>query len=218
MALADAVLVVWFAGTEAGNGIADVLTGAAEPSGRLAATFPARTGQLPVHHQAESTGRPFQGKFVKFFTGYLDLPDTVGPATGLIPFGFGLSYTRFSYAAPTVDRDRLAGPGDTAVVRVMVTNVGERRGTDVVQLYVTDPVARITRPMIELKGFERVTLEPGESREVAFTLDRAALSYAMGESLANVDWVWDPRNVRPADRPQRARPPERPRRLGRVTR
>lgn len=192
VALADAVLVVWFAGTEAGNGIADVLTGKADPSGRLSATFPARTGQLPVHHQAEPTGRPYPGRFEKFKTGYLDLPDTIPPATGLFPFGYGLSYTRFRIDRPTVDRSHLKGPDDQAVVRTTVTNIGERRGFEVVQLYVTDPVARITRPLIELKGFRKVALDPGEAREVVFTLSQRDLAYAMGETMGAVEWVWDP--------------------------
>ncbi|MBJ3777610.1 beta-glucosidase BglX [Acuticoccus mangrovi] len=189
-ALASAVVLAWFAGTEAGNGIADVLTGT-EPGGRLAITFPARTGQVPVLYAAEPTGRPYPGHFEKFKTGYVDLPDTIPPATGLFPFGFGLSYTTFDYAAPTVERDRLAGD-DTARVRVVVTNTGVRRGSTVVQLYVSDPVARITRPMIELKGFKKIVLDPGETREVAFSLTRRDLAYAIGEEPLAVEWVWDP--------------------------
>ncbi len=192
VALADAVLLVWFAGTEAGNGIADVLTGVADPAGRLAMSFPARTGQVPVFHAAEPTGRPYSGRFEKFKTGYLDLPDTVPPATGLFPFGFGLSYTRFAYAAPRVDETALSGADARAVVRVSVQNVGARRGTTVAQLYVRDPVARITRPMRELKGFEKVVLEPGECREIVFTLTLSDLAYVMGDSLETLERVADP--------------------------
>ena len=192
VSLADAVLVVWFAGTEAGNGIADLLTGATEPSGRLAITFPARTGQIPVHHAAESTGRPYSGRFEKFKTGYLDIPDTVAPATGLFPFGFGLSYTEFEYGAPTVDRAELQGAGDTAVVRVRVTNTGSRPGKTVAQLYASDPIARITRPMIELRRFQKIALDPGESRELSFTLTRDDLSYHMGDTVGAVEKVFDP--------------------------
>ncbi|UOM32748.1 glycoside hydrolase family 3 N-terminal domain-containing protein [Acuticoccus sp. I52.16.1] len=190
--LADAVLYVWFAGTEAGHGIADLLTGKADPSGRLASAFPARTGQVPVFSQAEPTGRPYPGRFEKFKTGYLDLPDSIHPATGLFPFGFGLSYTSFGYGAPRVDAARLSGPDAEAVVRVTVTNTGPRPGTEVVQLYVSDPVARITRPIRELKGFEKITLAPGEARDVAFRLTRRDLAYAMGETMTSVAWVWDP--------------------------
>lgn len=190
-ALADAILLVWFAGTEAGNGIADVLTGAAEPAGRLAASFPARTGQVPVYSAFEPTGRPYSGRFEKFRTGYLDLPDAIAP-TGLCPFGFGLSYTRFRYATPTVDAAALTGPEAEAVVRVMVENIGTCPGSDVVQLYVRDPVARITRPLIELRGFEKVRLAPGERREVVFRLTREDLSYALGETPLSVERVFDP--------------------------
>lgn len=191
-ARANAVLYAFFQGTEAGNGIADVLTGAAEPSGRLSVTLPARTGQVPVHHAAEPTGRPYPGQFQKFTTGYLDLPDTTPPATGLFPFGFGLSYTRFAYGAPTVERERLAGPHDVALVTVTVENTGTRSGSDVVLLFAHDPVARITRPMRELKGFQKVTLDPGERRDVSFRLRQGDLSYPLGESLGTVKWVFDP--------------------------
>ena len=192
VALADAVLLVWFGGTEAGNGIADVLTGAADPAGRLAMTFPARTGQVPVHHAAEPTGRPYSGRFEKFRTGYLDLPDTVPPATGLYPFGFGLSYAAFAYSPPAVDASTLSGPDARAVVRVIVENTGARPGTTVVQLYLRDPVARITRPLSELKGFEKVTLAPGERREVVFTLTVDDFAYLVGDSVAALERVVDP--------------------------
>ncbi|GAB5375828.1 MAG: beta-glucosidase BglX [Acuticoccus sp.] len=191
-ALADAVLLVWFAGTEAGNGIADILTGAADPAGRLAISLPARTGQIPVHHATEPTGRPNTGRFEKFRTGYIDLPDTVPHATGLYPFGYGLSYARFRHGAPTVERAALAGPDDVAEVRVTVDNIGSRAGSEVVQLYVRDPVARITRPLHELRGFQKVHLAPGERREITFRLARADLCYAMGDSLETVEWVFDP--------------------------
>lgn len=191
-ALADALLYLWFAGTEAGNGLADMLTGRTEPSGRLAASFPARSGQTPVLHAADATGRPYPGRFQKFLTGYLDLPDAIHPTHGLFPFGFGLSYTRFVWGEPTVDSAALAGAADEAVIRVSVTNAGDRPGAEVVQLYVTDPVARIARPMIELKRFEKIRLAPGETREVVFRLSRDDLAYPMGDSIETVEWVWDP--------------------------
>lgn len=191
-ALADAILYAWFAGTEAGAGIADMLTGRTEPSGRLAASFPARSGQTPVLHAAEPTGRPYPGRFRKFLTGYLDLPDAIHPTHGLFPFGHGLSYTSFEWGEPMVDRAALAGPEDEAVLRVTVTNAGERPGAEVVQLYVSDPVARITRPKIELKGFEKIRLAPGEAKEVVFRLTRDDLAYAMGDSVETVERVWDP--------------------------
>ncbi len=190
--LADALLYVWFAGTEAGNGVADMLTGRTEPAGRLAASFPARSGQTPVLHAADPTGRPYPGRVRKFLTGYLDLPDAIHPTHGLFPFGFGLSYTRFDWSAPRVDADALSGPGDEAVIRVSVTNTGDRPGAEIAQLYVSDPVARVTRPMIELKRFEKIRLAPGETREVVFRLSRKDLSYPMGDSVGTVERVWDP--------------------------
>ncbi|MEM8663862.1 MAG: beta-glucosidase BglX [Pseudomonadota bacterium] len=189
---ANAVLFAWFAGTETGNGIADILTGGADPSGRLAAAFPARTGQVPVFHAAEPTGRPNPGRFEKFKTGYLDLPDAIASATGHFPFGFGLSYTRFRYAAPTVDRHDLRGMDDTVTLRVGVENVGPRSGCDVVQLYISDPVAQVTQPLKRLCGFEKVWLEPGTTREVSFTLKAADFAYPMGDALDSVSWVVDP--------------------------
>ncbi|MEM6762878.1 MAG: glycoside hydrolase family 3 C-terminal domain-containing protein, partial [Pseudomonadota bacterium] len=190
--VADAVLYSWFAGTETGNGLADVLTGRADPAGRLAAAFPARTGQVPVFHAAEPTGRPNPGRFEKFKTGYLDLPDSVGGATGLFPFGFGLSYTRFRYGLPTVDRLTLRGMDDRVTVRVLVENVGDRPGSDVVQLYVSDPVARITQPVRRLCGFEKLSLAPGEAREATFTLSARDFAYPVAEKLDDVEWVLDP--------------------------
>ena len=190
--LADALLVAWFGGTEAGSGIADVLTGRAEPGGRLSVSLPACSGQVPIHHGADPTGRPWSGRFEKFRTGYLDLPAEAHPAKGLFPFGFGLGYTRFDWSDPVTGRNRLAGPDDRLHVSVRITNTGARRGTEVVQLYVTDPVARTTRPSQELKGFARVELDPGESREVGFTLRRDDLSYLTGDSVATLERVWDP--------------------------
>ncbi|MEM6548771.1 MAG: beta-glucosidase BglX [Pseudomonadota bacterium] len=191
-ALADAVLFAWFGGTEAGSGIADILTGRAEPGGRLAITLPARTGQVPVLHAGEPTGRPYPGQFQKFLTGYLDLPDAVPPVTGLYPFGFGLGYARFDWGAPELDKTSLSGPDDRATLSVTLTNKSSRRGSEVVQLYVSDPVARITRPLKELKGFEKVTLDPGEARAVSFTIGRESIVYPLGDSIETVEWVWDP--------------------------
>ncbi|MCL5778674.1 beta-glucosidase BglX [Limibaculum sp. FT325] len=190
--LADALVLGWFGGTEGGRGLADVLTGRAEPGGRLAVSLPARTGQVPLHHGAETTGRPWTGRFEKFRTGYLDLPDDVPPAGGLYPFGFGLGYTDFELDAPRVTPTRPTGGDRYVTVTVAVRNTGAQRGATVVQLYVTDPVARCVRPSRELKGFERVTLDPGEAREVAFTLGREDLAYLVGETIGTLERVWDP--------------------------
>lgn len=190
--LADALLLAWFGGTEAGHGIADVLTGRAEPGGRLAVSLPACSGQVPIHHGAETTGRPWTGQFQKFRTGYLDLPGEIPPARGLYPFGFGLGYTRFEWGEPRVTPASPGGPDARVTVAVTIRNAGDRRGTEVVQLYVSDPVARIVRPSQELKGFERVTLDPGEAREVRFTLARDDLTYLVGDSVEGLSRVWDP--------------------------
>src|SRR5690606_30091997 len=126
-------------GTEAGNAIADVLYGAVNPSGRLTATFPYHEGQIPVYHAHEPTGRPYDGSFRKFCNGYLDMPDDVSHKAGLYPFGYGLSYTGFRHDAPRV---AFSEGGDAVHIETLVTNTGKRYGQEVVQLYVTDPVAQ----------------------------------------------------------------------------
>lgn len=189
---ADAILYAWFGGTEAGHGIADALTGAVEPAGRLAATLPHGVGQVPVHHGSETTGRPWRGRVEKFRTGYLDLPDDCPPAAGAVPFGFGLGYTQMEWSTPRVDRTEPQGPDDRVTISVTLTNAGTRRGSEVVQLYVCDPEARIVRPAQELKGFEKVALDPGETREVSFSLGAHDLSYTLGNDLATARRVWDP--------------------------
>ncbi|MGF1551738.1 MAG: glycoside hydrolase family 3 N-terminal domain-containing protein [Paracoccaceae bacterium] len=188
---ADAVVYAFFAGTEMGNGLADVLYGRAEPQGRLPVSLPAHSGQAPLHHGAALSGRPWPGQWRKFTTNYIDLASEQPPARGLFPFGAGLSWTEFAYQAPALDADRLAGEGE-AVVRVGVTNEGERAGTAVVQLYVHDPVARIQRPDQELKGWQRLALEPGERGEAVFRLSRADLAYTLCDAAGRPERVWDP--------------------------
>lgn len=189
---ADALLYGWFGGTEGASGLADALTGRTPPAGRLAATLPRRTGQIPVHHGAAATGRPWRGRWEKFRTGYLDLPAEAHPSGGLHPFGFGLSYTRFEWRAPQADRTRLDGPDDRLTVTVQVANVGDREGAEVVQLYVTDPEASVVRPSQELRGFEKLRLAPGETAEARFTLTADDLSFIAGESLADARRVFEP--------------------------
>ncbi|MEO1459447.1 MAG: glycoside hydrolase family 3 C-terminal domain-containing protein, partial [Pseudomonadota bacterium] len=191
-AAADATVLAWFAGTEMGNGLADLLYGRAEPTARLAVSLPAHPGQVPFHHGASETGRPWPGEWRKFTTGYLDLPGEQHPARGLYPFGYGLAYTRFALGAPVVVRAVLAGPEESVAVRVPVENTGARAGTAVVQLYVTDPVARIQRPAQELKGIARLTLAPGAAGEAAFTLTRDDLAYSLPRPDGSVERVWDP--------------------------
>ncbi|MBD5225600.1 MAG: glycosyl hydrolase [Bacteroidales bacterium] len=165
---APAILCTWWLGTEAGNAICDVLWGDYNPSGKLPVSFPAHNGQLPLNYQYKSTGRPTaKGGWC---TTYRDIP--TAPA---YPFGYGLSYTTFSYSEPNVTPS--AKPGEYAVVTVDVTNTGKRPGEEVVQLYVRDEVASVTRPIKELKGFEKIALAPGETRTVTFPITDAQLGF-----------------------------------------
>jgi beta-glucosidase len=167
--LADAVLYAWHPGVEGGRAVADLLFGQAVPSGKLPISFPRTVGQVPVYYSRKNTGRPNQPGH--FNNGYLDLP--ISP---LFPFGYGLSYTRFEYSDLEVDTARVPMDG-RGVFHAQVTNAGEREGTEVVQLYVRDLVGSVTRPVKELKGFQRITLKPGESCRVSFELEAGALSF-----------------------------------------
>lgn len=169
--LADAILEAWYPGTMGGYAVADVLFGEVNPSGRLTATFPRRLGQVPVYHYMKNTGRPYVHPEAKYESRYLDVVNEP-----LYPFGYGLSYTYFDYSAIRLSADGFSGDGSLTAT-VTVTNTGSREGTETVQLYVRDLVGSVTRPVRQLKGFERVTLAPGESREVRFTLDRETLSF-----------------------------------------
>ena len=158
---ADAVLMAWYPGEEGGRAVADVLWGDADPAGRLPVTFPLAAGQLPLVYNHKPTGR---------FDGYLDLP-----GDPLFPFGYGLSYTEFGYGELAVEPKEIP-PGGTARVSCRVTNVGKRAGAEVVQLYVHDKLASVVRPVLELKGFRKVFLEPGASVTVTFDLGPEELS------------------------------------------
>jgi len=163
---AGALVEAWFAGVEAGNAVADVLFGRVNPSGKLPVTFPRAIGQIPIYAAHKNTGRPIDEK-EKYTSKYLDLPNTP-----LYPFGFGLSYTSFTYSALRVGPAAASGP---ITVTVDVTNTGSVAGAEVVQLYVRDDVASVTRPVQELKAFRRVILAPGERSTVRFDIDRAQL-------------------------------------------
>jgi len=168
-----AILNVWFGGTETGNAIADVLLGKVNPSGKLSATFPQNVGQIPVYYNHKNTGRPLpEGKsFQKFLTGYLDLPNEP-----LFPFGFGLSYTTFEYKNLKLSDSSMKIDGKLKV-SVDVTNSGNYDGADVVQLYLRDLVGSVTRPVKELKGFQKIFLKKGETRTVEFTLTEKDLRF-----------------------------------------
>jgi beta-glucosidase len=183
-ALADALLIAWFGGTEIGHGLADVLFGKAEPSGRLPATFPYCLGQVPVTYAHRPTGRPTPGRFQKFTSGYVDLPDEVPQNDGLYPFGFGLGYGRVAYGPPRADRTALSG-NDRLEVTVTVTNLGDLPTLETVQIYVGDPLASVSRPVKELKGFRKIALAARAAEAVSFVLTPADLDFSVAETIAD---------------------------------
>ena len=164
-----AILETWFAGTQAGHAIADVLFGDVNPGGKLPVTFPRHIGQVPIYYNQKSTGRPPTDQ--KYTSKYLDVP-----VTPLYPFGFGLSYTQFRLSDMQLS-DKTIKPDGQLTASVEVANTGQRAGDEVVQLYIRDVASSVTRPVKELKGFERVTLGPGEKRRVRFTLTPEHLGF-----------------------------------------
>ncbi|MBA5600103.1 beta-glucosidase BglX [Pectobacterium aroidearum] len=169
---ADALLETWFSGTEGGNAIADVLFGDYNPSGKLPMSFPRSVGQIPIYYNHLPSGRPYTPENPgKYTSHYYD--EANGP---LYPFGYGLSYTTFSVSDVRLSSQTMKRNG-TINASVTVKNTGSRAGETVVQLYVHDVVASISRPVKELRGFEKVMLQPGESRTVTFTLDQEALKF-----------------------------------------
>jgi len=163
---APAVLEAWFPGVEAGNAVADVVFGTVNPGGKLPVTFPQRLGQVPIYYNHEPTGRPCDVT-QKYTSRYRDLRS----CDPLFPFGFGLSYTTFEVSDLRLSKATVSRKG-SVVASMTITNTGTVAGDDVAQLYLHDPVASISQPVRRLRGFERVTLEPGRSRTVRFTLDR----------------------------------------------
>lgn len=164
------ILETWFAGTQAGNAIADVLFGDVNPGGKLPVTFPRSVGQVPSYYNHKKTGRP-PDLNNKYTSKYLDVP-----WTPLFPFGYGLSYTQFKITNLQLSAQTIRPNGEVKV-SVDVENAGTRAGDEVVQLYIRDVAASVTRPVKELKGFERVTLRPGEKRRVAFVLTAQHLGF-----------------------------------------
>ena len=171
--MVPAILETWFGGTEAGNGIADILFGDVNPSGKLTMTFPLNVGQVPLFYNSKNTGRPInpENPYEKFKSNYLDSPNTP-----LYPFGYGLSYTTFSYSDVKLNKESFES-NDQIVALVDVTNTGDRDGEEIVQLYVRDLVGDVTRPVKELKGFKKVLLRKGETATITFTINPADLSY-----------------------------------------
>jgi len=170
MERADALLIAWFPGTEAGNAIADVLTGRASPSGRTPITWPRALGQIPIFYSQRNSGRPENPKD-HFTSKYLDVPNSP-----LLPFGFGLSYGRFSYANLTVSPE-VATASDTIEVSVEVTNEGPRAAEETVFLFIRDRVASVARPLLELKGFAKVSLAAGQTGTARLRLPVAELRF-----------------------------------------
>ncbi len=166
-----AILEAWFPGTEGGNAVADVLFGKVNPGGKLPVTFPRVLGQVPIYYNHEPTGRPCDVT-QKYVSRYRDLAS----CTPQFPFGFGLSYTTFEVTGLSLDHTRISRSGRVRA-SVTVTNTGDVAGDDVVQLYLNDPVASLSQPVRRLRGFERVTLAPGASKRVSFTVDRSDIGF-----------------------------------------
>ncbi len=173
----DAIVDVWYPGEQGGHAVADVLFGEYNPSGRLPITFAMSDGQLPLSYNHKPTGRGDD---------YLDLT-----GMALFPFGHGLSYTSFEYSDLQFDRAEMTA-NDTATIRCTVKNTGDRGGEEVAQLYIRDVIASLARPVIALEGFQRVSLLPGESRTVTFTLGREQLKMLDDK----MQWVVEPGDFR----------------------
>ena len=168
---APALLQSWYLGVEAGNALAAILSGDVSPAGRLPVDMPRVTGQLPFVYSHRNTGRPADPDITKDTARYHDLP-----ITALFPFGHGLSYTQFDYGEARLSAQDIS-LGDTVTISVRVKNAGDVAGDEVVQLYVRDPLASVARPVMELRGFKRLRLEPGESAEIQFTLSPESLAF-----------------------------------------
>lgn len=185
---ADAILNVWFPGTEAGPAITEVLYGDVNPSGKLSMTFPRNVGQVPIYYSHKNTGRPLsdekteKGEFEKFKSNYLDVANTP-----LYPFGYGLSYTTFNYSNVKLSSSKMNASGNI-IASVDVTNSGNYDGKEVVQLYIRDLVGSVTRPVKELKGFEKVMIKKGETKTISFTITAEELKFYD----FNLDYVAEP--------------------------
>lgn len=179
-----AILNVWFGGSETGSAVADVLFGDVNPSGKLTTTFPQAVGQLPLFYAHKNTGRPLaEGKwFEKFRSNYIDVSNDP-----LYPFGYGLSYTTFEYGDVKLSANSMDANGEITAT-VSVKNTGKYDGSEVVQLYIRDLVASVTRPVKELKGFEKVFIKAGETKEVSFKINVEMLKFYNFD----IDYVFEP--------------------------
>ena len=179
-----AILNVWFGGSEASYAIADVLFGDVNPSGKLTTTFPQNVGQVPIYYAHKNTGRPLgEGKwFEKFRSNYLDVSNDP-----VYPFGYGLSYSSFNYSNITLSSVSLKG-NQTLTATATITNTGKYDGKEVVQLYIRDVVGSVTRPVKELKGFQKIELKSGETKTVSFKITTADLKFYNYELV----YDWEP--------------------------
>ena len=178
--MTTAMLEAWAPGVEGGNAIADVLFGDYNPSGKLTTSFPRNVGQIPIYYNHLNTGRPYVEGKERFVTSYIDVPNSP-----LFPFGYGLSYTKFEYSAIALNKKELKGD-EILSASVTVTNSGKVAGEEVVQLYINDPVASISRPVKELKGYQKIMLKPGESKVVKFDVSTELLKFY--NSKLKYDW------------------------------
>ena len=176
-----AILETWYPGTMAGQAINEVLYGDASPQGKLSMTFPVSVGQVPIYYNHKNTGRPFNDKD-KFTSKYLDATNEP-----LYPFGYGLAYTNFTYGDISLSRN-VKTQNEAVTASVTVTNSGNREGTETVQLYIRDKAGSITRPVKELKGFQKLSLKPGESKTVSFRITQSDLSFYNSD----LKWVAEP--------------------------
>jgi beta-glucosidase len=165
-----AILEAWYLGVQMGPAVADVLFGDVNPGGKLPVSFPRTVGQVPIYYNHKNTGRP-PVEAERYTSKYIDVP-----WTPLYPFGYGLSYTTFVYSQPRLSATSITAL-DSLVVQVDVSNTGSRPGDEVVQLYLRDEVGSVTRPVRELRGFQRITLQPGQTRTVRFTLGPDDLAF-----------------------------------------
>ncbi len=183
-----AILHAWYPGTQGGHAVADILFGDYNPSGKLPVTFPRTVGQVPIHYDMKNTGRPIElgAPGAKYVSRYLNTPNDP-----LYRFGYGLSYTDFAYSPVTLGSTSM-GPRGSITASATVTNTGKRAGEEVVQLYVQDLVGSVTRPVQQLKGFEKILLQPGESRTVTFELHPDDLAF----TRADMTHGWEPGEFR----------------------
>lgn len=201
---ADAILHAWFGGTEAGNAIADLLFGDKIPSGKLTMSFPRTVGQCPISYADPPTGRPREktgidvagdgekGKDgLNVFRKFTTACRLEGAHTPLYPFGYGLSYTTFDYGPVSANKTQLHGKKDVLRVSVAIKNAGPFAAEEIVQLYITDPVASMVRPARELKGFQTVMLQPGEEKQVTFEVTPELLKFYKPKSIDRPNRIWE---------------------------